>query len=462
MKNSWTRVVFGLLVMVIVSCNKTSFITSPDAFVQTSADTIHFDTVFTTTGSVTQAFKIFNSNNQKLRLSKVKLMGGSASAFKLNVDGTPGVDFTNIELEANDSIYVFVSVAVNPTAANLPFILRDSVLINFNGNDRFVQLDAFGQNANFLRNRRVTKDSLWNNNLPFVILGGLVVDSNIALTINKGTRIYCHADAPIIINGTLKVNGDTSNRVTFRSDRLDPGYRDYPGSWPGIYFNSSSKDNVLNYAIIQNAFQGIITQLPSSNSNPKVTLNECIIDNIYDAGILCLNSSLNARNCLISNCGNNIEIGAGGTYNFTHCTVVTYGSSFIQHKNPVLFISNSNGPSQQLPFAAVFRNCIFYGEGGTAEDEIVVDKKGTAAFALNFQNSLYRSGKTDHVQNYTFSNVIKNQPPQFDSIDASRRIFNFKLGAGSPALGKALPGLMFDLDGKPRGSTPDIGCYERQ
>src|SRR5437763_4552219 len=45
-----------------------------------------------------------------------------------------------------------------------------------------------------------------NNNLPFVILGGLTVDSNVTLTIQKGCKIFCHADAPIVINGSLKVN----------------------------------------------------------------------------------------------------------------------------------------------------------------------------------------------------------------------------------------------------------------
>src|SRR4028119_1996995 len=104
MKNP-AKIVFVLMfIAAAVSCSKTSFITSPDASVNFSADTLHFDTVFTTTGSVTKTVKIFNLNDQKLRLSNVKLMGGTASAFKLNVDGTPGVTFPNIELQPNDSI----------------------------------------------------------------------------------------------------------------------------------------------------------------------------------------------------------------------------------------------------------------------------------------------------------------------------------------------------------------------
>ena len=95
---------------------------------------------------------------------------------------------------------------------------------------------------------------------------------------------------------------DTIDRVYFRGDRLDAPYKDYPASWPGIFFRSSSHDNEFNYAVIKNAYQALGVQDPSPNANPKLTLNECIIDNAYDAGIITVNSSVTARNCLISNC----------------------------------------------------------------------------------------------------------------------------------------------------------------
>ena len=109
------------------SCRKDSFITSGDARVTITADTLKYDTVFVTAGSTYRSFKIINENNQKLRLSSLKLMGGAGSVYKMNVDGTPGTQFNNIEIEADDSLYIFVQVNVNPTAVPLPFILRDSI-----------------------------------------------------------------------------------------------------------------------------------------------------------------------------------------------------------------------------------------------------------------------------------------------------------------------------------------------
>src|SRR6185503_3985861 len=136
-------------VILLTACRKDSFVTSADARVTITADTLKYDTVFPTTGSITQFFKIVNENNQKLRLSSVKLMGGASSAFKINVDGISATEVNNIELEANDSVYVFVQVNVNPTAANLPFVIRDSIQVSYNGNNKFVQLEAWGQNAHF-------------------------------------------------------------------------------------------------------------------------------------------------------------------------------------------------------------------------------------------------------------------------------------------------------------------------
>lgn len=463
MKNLPFTLAVLLFIIIAFSCKKTSFINSPNALTGFSTDTVHFDTVFTTAGSVTQSFKIFNKNNLKLRLYEIKLMGGTLSPYKINVDGTAGASFSDIELEPDDSVYVFVSVSVNPNTANLPFIVQDSILVNYNGNNKYIQLQAYGQNANFCRNKKITADTTWNNDLPFVILGGLSVDSSVTLTINKGCKIYSHADAPFIVNGTLKVDGEVydSTRVTFSGDRLDQDYSDLPAAWPGIYFTSSSINNVLTYAIIKNAYQGIIAE--ATGSNPKITLNQCIIDNIYDAGIISIASSIKAVNCLITNCGSNISIAAGGSYLFDHCTVASYATAYIDHKNPVLYITNAYDQNQTFPLTAHFQNCIFYGEGGLAANEVVIDKKTAAdLFDVTFQNVLYKN--KDAAIDPLFTNSIKNEAPQFDSIDAGRRIFNFHLKASSPAIDKGIPsGVTVDLDGKNRGTLnlPDLGCYEQ-
>jgi hypothetical protein len=456
------------ILILFYSCKKDSFITNADAQVSISADEIMFDTVFTTTGSITQSFKIINENDQKLRLSSIKLMGGSASYFKINADGFVGPEVSNIEMEANDSVYVFVSVSINQSAANIPFIIKDSIQVNYNGTIRQVNLEAWGQNAHFLPSKRITADETWNNDLPYVILGSLTVDPNKKLTINKGCRIYVHADAPILVDGTLEINGekDTINRVYFRGDRLDEPYNDFPAGWPGIFFRNTSKDNVLNYAIIENAYQALVTVDPSLNANPRLTLNECIVDNAYDAGIIAVNSSIRARNCLVSNCGKNVILAKGGDYQLTHCTVASFSNSYIPHRDPVLFVSNYilvNNSPVTASLSASFRNCIFWGQDGTVEDEVIVAKSGTTTFNVSFNDNLWKVLNTP--ANITSTGIINNQNPMFDTINTVKRLYSFRLKDESPAKNKATnAGVTIDLDGKPRpvGIAPDLGCYEKQ
>jgi hypothetical protein len=455
-----------LILLSIPSCKKDSFITSPEARLRISADTVKFDTVFTSTGSITQSFKIVNENDQQLRLGNVRLMGGNTSSFKLNINGVAANQLTNIDIAANDSIYVFVSATVNPSSANLPFIISDSIAIEYNNNERWVQLQAYGQNAHFLRNEVISSNTTWANDLPYVIIGAVAVAADVTLTINPGVKIYAHANAPFIVDGTLQVNGNVSNKVVFTGDRLDEPYKNFPGSWPGIYFRGPSKNNVLHYAEIKNAYQAVTVTDPSSNANPKLVLHQCIIDNAFKSGVFCSNTSVEANNTLISNCANNIVAQSGGTYSFVHCTVASYSTSYLAHKTPVLSLANfatqSNSPVTNN-LQANFTNCIFWGDNGFIDNEIVVSKQGNTVFNVTFTNCLYRAA-TDPPNTNLFA-AIKNQDPLFDSIDAGKKYFDFRVTRNqAPGVNKgtATP-FLYDLDNNARAvSLPDLGAYEKQ
>ena len=454
-----------LLLVIFFACNKNTYITSSQARLGLSVDTLTFDTVFATAGSITKSFKIFNLNNEKLRLSRVKLMGGVGSSFKMNVDGAPTTEARDVVIEANDSLYVFVQVNINPSALSLPFIVRDSILINYNGNNQYVQLQAYGQNAIYLNNKKIVGNVTWNNTLPFVILGSLTIDTTATLTIQPGVKIYSHPNAPFLVDGTLKINGTVTNKVVFSGDRLDPDYRDLPAGWPGIIIRPTSKDNVMKFTVVHNSYQAIVVQGGTVNANPKLILSQCIIDNAYDAGILAINSSIQADNSLISNCGNNILLALGGVYNFTHCTVASYGNYYISHVNPVLQVTNAATQGNQTITAdlnAVFRNCIFWGEGGGVADEVLVLKQGSTVFNVLFDHVLYKA--THDPANATLTAVIKNQLPLFDSINTSKQLYDFHFSRhpASPAVNAGIFTLFpRDLDDKARANgLPDLGCYE--
>jgi hypothetical protein len=449
-------------VLCVSSCTKNSFITSKEAAVVFSADTVFFDTVFVATGSVTQSVKIINPNSQKLHLTNIRLMGGAQSYFAINIDGSPGPEVTGVDLDAGDSLYIFVAVAINPNSANLPFIVQDSIQVAFNGNLEYIQLQAWGQNANFLRNQVLTANTVWNSTLPYVIQGSLQIDTGATLTIPAGCKVYFHADAPLLVDGSLQVNGADSNRVLFTGDRLDAPYNGYPGSWPGIFFRGASSNDLLQYALVENADEAVVVSAAPAGTTPKVILQQCIVNNSYDAGILGLDGSIQAVNCLISNCGQDVVLG-GGYYNFIQCTAAAYSNIYIVHSEPVLAVTDEILYGSSLYTGAVqasFVNCIFWGNYGNVPDEVIVSQQTTNSFVVGFSNCLWKV--QDLPTGVTTANMIANQDPLFDSVNTTVNYYDFHLRANSPAIGTGMAaGVMIDLDGKPRPAlAPDLGCYQ--
>ena len=120
-----------------------------------SADTLFFDTVFATVGSVTLPLKVYNDHEGSLLIDEIELASGVASQYRINVDGTP---ITNLSqpyrdkvLHAGDSMYVFVEVTVDPeqSAGDSPFWVIEALRFLTNGNEQEVTLVARGQNARF-------------------------------------------------------------------------------------------------------------------------------------------------------------------------------------------------------------------------------------------------------------------------------------------------------------------------
>ena len=82
-------------------CRKNKLTTN--GHLEFSIDTLVFDTVFTTVGSTTEQFKIYNRNTRPINIDEVELMGGSNSPFRINLDGISATTHENIQLEGKCS-----------------------------------------------------------------------------------------------------------------------------------------------------------------------------------------------------------------------------------------------------------------------------------------------------------------------------------------------------------------------
>jgi len=496
----------ALFFSFFISCKKDKVITSPNTKLSFSQDSILFDTVFTSIGSTTKLFRVHNKNNGKVNISSIRLARGNASFFRLNVDGVPGKSFTNLEIAAQDSMYIFVEVTIDPTNQNNPFIYRDSILFDLNGGEQHFDLIAFGQNAYYhMPNQKIIfnntsalyYDTLhvpmngtdtWLADKPHLIYGYVVVDSTQNLIIKPGAKIYLHNSAGIWVyrygSITVGVGGDPNNLVTFQGDRLEQEYKDVPGQWDRIWINEGSVNNIINYAVIKNAYIGVHAGLSvfdglstggyvslSDSALTGLTIDHTIIQNCSFAGILGHYFNINGGDDVIANCGQHLcRFEYGGRYNFYQSTFANYWNQTNNSQasnartTPSFYFGNYYNGGTLNAFAEVyFGNCIL--DGSLAEEfhfDTLVQSGGFAHPYL-FDHCLLKTQIFNQNGSHTLVSIINNNP---SFVDPST--YNFKINPiNSAAINRggssANGGFTYDILNNPfivtGNSYPDIGAY---
>lgn len=474
-------------VLILFSCRKEAqIIDDASARLNFSVDSITFDTVFTTVGSITENFLVYNPFKETIKISSIRLNGGNQSTFRINVDGAPGPYHENIEIAPEDSLFIFVEATVDPSNQLNPFIIEDYIEFNTNGNRQEVKLVAWGQNAIYFTPTSFNvnlpdftcltgpcSDSIppvnvtWTKDLPYVIYGYVAIDSLDQLNINPGVQVYFHNNSGIWVyrGGTLKVNGTKDEPVVFQNDRLEMRYDDIPGQWDRIWINEGGF-NEINYAIIKNAFIGIhaealfLNQPPTSLGN--LTLKNTIIDNCSGFGLLSAVFNIDAENLLISDCGEyNVALQGNGNYSFDHCTFANYFSQ-ANRETPLFFAQNSFstplGILIDTPSVTV-RNSIIYGK---LENEFDTEVINSGKINLKISNSLIKTNKST-ADPSQFTSIIKN-PTSAVFRDPEAGMFELHensaaIDAGDITVGNLVP---LDLKGNSRTADgmPDLGAFE--
>lgn len=488
-------IIAGLFVFLFsnTSCKKNKFITDSSAKVEFSQDSLLFDTVFTTVGSTTRNIRVRNPHDQKINIESISLEGALASAFILNVDGESGKSFSNIEIAANDSLYIFIQVNVDPLSSTSPLIISDGIRFLVNGNDQRVYLEAWGQDAYYHKPKNAIKFSsggylpystiadhpttgasitntivTWPNDKPHVIYGWLVVDSTQQLIIQQNTKVHFHQNAGMWVYryGNLKVQGTQGNEVVFQGDRLEPYMQDVPGQWDRIWINEGSVNNEINYAIIKNGFIGVQAELLTGNfytSPRRLKITNTKIHNMKKWGLYAIAFNIYGGNNVFSNCKEYCAaFAAGGNYRFIHSTFANFWTKDAR-STPAVHIDNHAG-STQIPLdTCYFGNCII---DGNQTNELELDMVTTSTVSLNYVFSysfLRTTTNYSNVTHFPLGNVV-NGTTAFDDPAS----YKFELKSGSSATN--LPSnattaadvllFPFDIKGNLRSSTPDAGAHE--
>ena len=439
----------------MVSCKKNNLLSKKN--LSFSVDTLVFDTVFTTIGSTTKQFKIYNKESKMVQIDEIELVGGESSPFRMNVDGLMGTKMTNIKLEGKDSLFVFVEVTLDINSQSLPLIIEDSIRFRTNGKDQYVKLAVWGQDAYF--HYKDLNEGTWPNDKPHVIYGYAAVDSAKTLNIQAGTQVHLHKNAIFYVyKSTLNVQGTIDNEVVFQGDRLEQDYQDISGQYYGIYFQEA-KPSTIDYAIIKNGTSGVhLFSEDPTNSGYTLTMTNTIIQNQARYGVFIYSGAkVKAENCIISKNGTHaLLVLEGGDFNFNHCDLLGYGAS----PNPAVGISNffTNYQTATTNVGSinegVLYNCVVSGSLAT---EMAIDTIQLAGVTLNFdfKNCLIKS---ETIQTDSFyQSIIWNNNPLF--TDPS--IYDFSFLVNSPLNGNGFAtSVITDVFGNPRNNPPDIGAIE--
>ena len=462
-------------VIFLFSCEDEGYMTSPDAQLQFSKDTIMFDTIFTTNGSTTKRFTVHNPYQENILISRIRLAGGDFSSFRLNINGAVESEVYEIEIPARDSIYIFVEVTIDPNGQNLPMVVQDSIEFTTNSNIQDIKLIAYGQDFKLIKGETINTTT-WTAEKPYLVYDYAYIDSTSTLTVEPGTRIFFHKGAGLYVKGTIVANGTFQNQIYFLPDRLEETYENIPDQWNGIILFSGSQNNILNYTNIKNANIGLQVGTIENEGFATLELTNSKIQNMAYAGLFSLKSKISGYNNLISNCGfYAMALLIGGEYEFYHSTIANYWGNYSSRARStsslvlsnVLVVEGGDGAKKIYNGdleKAIFANSIIFGNNNL---EIELGNNGENAFNYFFDHCIIQVPDTFNTSNKNhFKNVWKGT--EFDPlfIDPYEE-YIYALDTLSPAKDVGFPDYAkrFPLDilNKDRNSDagPDLGAFER-
>lgn len=460
------------------SCIDESISTDPSLRLAFSKDTLFFDTVFTTIGSSTAKIKVYNNNDKNLKISALGLGKGAESPYKINVDGavSPDNQFTDIELRAKDSLYIFVEVMNEPTNVNSAVFVKDSIVFLTNSNQQDVKLLAYAQDMTMLRDRKIVNDTTLTAEKPYLIYGDLVVDSAKTLTLEPGCRLFFHDKASLVVHGNLIADGTREAPILFRGDRTDRLFEEVPynfvsNQWGGVLLLNKEGNHKFNFVQMNSGFVGIFFSNSDRNFRPKLEITNSKIHNFLKYGLVVLNGDVRVINSEISNTGAYSVYLSGGKHTFIHSTIANYFNS----TNILMQPSSKEGNAavmiteldRIIPMETEFLNCVIAGSG---VNEFEILSRFAERYHGNFRNTYIRKEKPKSIPDM-YHNVKWYEPKDtifmntyFDREELE--YYDFMPDSISPVRDMAdieISNLYpKDLNGNNRleDGKPDAGAYE--
>lgn len=449
---------------VTTGCFDDDFTSSPNDILSFSVDTLKFDTVFTEQGTATKIFKVYNHCDKNILVTSIILADAENSGFFINVDGSKGPDVYNIEVPAQDSIFVFVELTPKKASQDLPFLIKDSIVFLTNGVKQDVKLQAYGQDAIRLRGEIVTADTEYTSQKPYIIFDSLVVEEGAKLRLLPGTRLFMHDKAKIVVRGQIISEGTIDAQVVLRGDRTDNmfSYLPYdrlPGQWNGMYIALQSYENKFTHTIMRGTVNGLV--LDSSDVNrEKIRIHNSILHNSKGDLLTINHSNVQITNSEISNGSGALIRCNGGVVKVVQSTMANYFSLFDVIRSPMIVFNGFD--DETLPYlpSASFDNSIL-----TGTTSVISPSDISAYSTILFRNTLFTVSGSDDAN---FINSIWGAKPMYNCVGGDIYYYDYRIStieSGAYQAGDEnylTPELRTDMYGieRPYGIAPDVGAYQ--
>ncbi len=473
-------ILFAIISVILIGCQEEQLSSDPTLRLSFSADTLRFDTVFTTMGSSTYTIMVYNRNKNAVKITDVST---STDYFRVNLDGENDPErMKDLTINGGDSLFMFVRSYIDTQAPNTPVFISDSIRFSVNGNQQHVQLEAYGQNVELIRtSQRHSQFTEYHftADKPYLIFDTISVAGT--TIIDAGATLYMHYGSSLRLSGDVRAIGTLESPIRITGDRLDRlfpkvSYQKASGQWDGIYLihhkDSPKPYDTLQYVDILSGNTGLYCYSEDKDNRRQLCLSNSRIHNHAHNGVVLHNVDADIHNCEISNCASYCLLLAGGTQTLTHNTIASfYGYPYTNiniHSTgredvAAVYISLLN--KDDAPTTANIYNSII---AGARQNNLVV--------ATPLQE--YYNGEI--AGNYLACDTI-NFPWCHDNVYSSEQdtvfvntyylykeytYYNFQLDSVSPARGIALPAhslpYPYDRLGTKRQEPIDAGCYQRK
>lgn len=450
--------IFIALVLAAAGCIEDGFTAAPADAPVPAVDSVRLGTVFTDEPTPTRRFTLRNHASKSVSVTSITLGGDHPEYFRLNVDGFSGREFHDVEIRGKDSIYIFVEATLPPNGRDVPVDISATIDILACGVSRSVVVDAQGRDAVRLRGERLTADTRFTPGKPYIVYDSLVVAPGATLSLDAGTELYFHDGAHLAVRGTLTTHGTPQQPVHMTGDRTgnvvaDISFDIMSRQWTGVFFTSTSRDNVLTGLDMRNTWQGLYVEGPETS----LTLVNCRLHNSAGLVLESVHARTEAVGCEFAEGGEGLVRLQGGTATLNHCTLANY-YLFSAISGPALQLAHlaadKDDDTSGLPYLqASVANSIIYGLG---TDLSHGDLTGTA---VTLDHCLLKSAGKDDAN---FLSCIWDTDPLYRN-NREEYVFDYRLAAESPAINTANPALTDPrtaVDARGTRRNASLGAYE--